>query len=111
MTNTVLLLGTFSIVTLCVGLLAANMLAMRSTHRDIYRPLMFFFLAYGLTETQTMVELFDHQRQYLLAHHLGMVVSVYCNLLLAPMLWFYVRAITASKPTPVTGKDWKHFYH
>ncbi len=109
MTTTVLLLGIFSILILCVGLLAANMLALRAEHRDIYRPLMFFFLAYGLTETQTIIEFFDHQRQYLLAHHLGMVVAVHCNLLLAPLLWFYVRAITATKSTPVTLADWKHF--
>ncbi len=108
-TTIVLLLGIFSILILCVGLLAANMLALRTEHRDIYRPLMFFFLAYGLTETQTIIEFFDHQRQYLLAHHLGMVVAVHCNLLLAPLLWLYVRAITASATTPVTLADWKHF--
>ncbi len=109
MTTAELLLGVLSVVTLCVGLLAANMLAMRSAYRDIYRPLMFFFLAYGLTELHTIIKLFDQHRVYLLAHHLGMVVSIHCNLLLAPLLWFYVRAITASTPTSVTIKDYRHF--
>lgn len=98
-----------TVVQLCVLLFAANTLLMRSKNRNIYRPLMLFFLAYAIIQMQTLLEIFDYQRRYMKVHHVGMVFSVYGHLLLAPMLWFYVRAITAAKPMPIARSDWKHF--
>lgn len=93
---------------LAQSLLSASVLLARKIHRSVYAPLIGFFVANAITELPTIFEVSRWAETHPGLQHAADLVSIPFFLLLAPMLWFYVRGLTATSETRYQRKDLWH---
>lgn len=91
------------------SLLLISLLALRDDPYGIYKPLMAFFAANSVNQlaalTEPIVALGASSSLYLVAETL----SIPAFLLLAPLLWLYVRGLTSEAPAHSPRQDLVHF--
>lgn len=86
-----------SAITLGQSALSASVLVSRVRHRQVYLPLALFFVALSISGASAVLEapVFQSVPRYI--PHLMAGLSFPTDLLLLPMFWFYVRAMTTER--------------
>lgn len=105
-----LVIALIAAISLGISAFATNMLAYRLGQDTsfVYRPLFSFFLVNSLLEISNILQLSSFAG---LPYHVQVFFQILVVpelLLLPPLFWLYVRALTSKKPMPVAFKDFKH---
>lgn len=88
--------GYITVAILTLSLFGVNQLLARKTHRSVYRWLAAFLLVNALTEVPNLLELtLSKPGEPSQLVHVLWSLSLPLFLIMPPLLWFYVRAITA----------------
>ena len=110
MLDSALVITLIAAVSFGLSAFVANILAFR-LGRDtsiVYLPLFLFFLVNALLEISNIFQLSSFATLPYHVHTFFQLLIVPELLLLPPLFWFYVRALTSKKQTPIVFKDLIH---
>lgn len=77
-----------------LSLICANLLGVRKTHRQVYLPLAFFFIAQAVNSALVVFTIVAGPDTAALLIKLSHALTLPIAMLQAPLLWLYVRALT-----------------
>lgn len=86
-----------------------HMLLTRIRQAHVYLPLALFFMANAIIESVSLMTVTEVIRDYPFWPRFLAVGSSPLHLVLAPLFWVYVRAITADHHTLWRSNDYRHF--
>lgn len=108
MPDTLILAAIISAVTLGQALLSGSVLASRVRDRQVYLPLAMFFFALAVSGMSAVLDAPSLHRLPRAVSHLADGASFPTDMLLLPMFWFYVRAITSEREEVWSRRDLSH---
>ncbi|MEO1662420.1 MAG: helix-turn-helix transcriptional regulator [Pseudomonadota bacterium] len=108
MPDALILAAFLSAVTLGQALLSGSVLVSRVWDRRVYLPLAVFFFALAVSEMSAVLDTPSLQGLPHAVSHLAGGASLPADMLLLPMFWFYVRAMTSEREEVWSWRDLAH---
>ncbi|MEL6680321.1 MAG: helix-turn-helix transcriptional regulator, partial [Pseudomonadota bacterium] len=99
----------FASMVLGLALICAIHFGAARAHRTAMVPISIFFFCVMLTEIVYLGEEVLGDDAFVLAMPWIIGPALMANLVLSPVFWMYVRAMTAEEPRGITSQDWVHF--
>lgn len=108
MPDAITLAAFLAAVALGQSLLSASVLGLRTSHRQVHLPLAIFFLCMAISGLSGIIDAPAFQTLPKPVLHLTTATSFPIDVLILPLFWFYVRALTSEREQPWSNRDFIH---